>query len=46
MDHAIANLTEQAINVWQAGNDISLPLAVALMELGVDVVALERRYVR
>jgi hypothetical protein len=45
-DQAIERLTEQAINVWQAGHDISFDLACTLMEIGVDVPALERRYVK
>lgn len=46
MDYATLLLTEQAIRVWQAGNDISLTLASALIDMGVDVEGLERRYVR
>lgn len=43
---AVQLLTDQAIKVWQAGNDISFDLAAALIEMGVDVAALEKEFVR
>lgn len=44
MEHYLDNLLRRATKHWQEGNPVPMDLAAEMLEAGLDVETLERKY--